>query len=165
MMDLLKQASGFFWTAADVVKPLAPLLTRLVIGAAFLQTGVGKWQNLHDVADYFATLGFPAPTLNAALTATIEAVGGAALILGLGTNLFATLLSSTMVVAILTADRMNLVGALTGGDQSLTDIVPLMFLLPLVWLIPFGAGPFSLDYLLRKRFTAMPLPQSRKVPA
>jgi hypothetical protein len=47
---------------------------------------------------------------------------------------------------------MNLIGALTGtGDHSLTDILPLMFLMPLVWMVAFGAGPFSVDYLLRKR--------------
>ena len=111
-----------------VVKPLAPLLARLVIGHAFMQTGIGKWENFHDTVEFFASLGLPAPAANAAFTASLEVVGGAALILGIGTNLFAALLSSTMVVALLTADRANFIGAITGsGDQSLTDILPLMF--------------------------------------
>src|SRR5436190_13824384 len=104
MMDLLKRLNGLFWAVVAVVKPLAPLLTRIVIGQAFVQTGIGKWENFHDTVEFFASLGLPAPAANAAFTATLELVGGAALILGLGTNLFAALLSSTMVVALLTAD-------------------------------------------------------------
>jgi putative oxidoreductase len=163
MEALFKRVSGFFWAVVGIVKPLAPLLTRLVIGVAFVQTGIGKWENFHDTVDFFASLGLPAPAANAAVTATLEVVGGAALILGLGTNLFAALLSITMVVAILTAERMNLAGALTGtGDHSLTDILPLMFLMPLTWLVVFGAGPISVDYVLKRR-PAVQAIASRKV--
>ncbi len=164
MADLLKRAGGLFWAVVAVVKPLAPVLTRLVIGVSFVQTGLGKWENFHDTVDFFASLGLPAPAANAAFTASLEVVGGAALIVGIGTNLFAALLSSTMVVAILTAERMNLLGALTGnGDHSLTDILPLMFLMPLTWLVAFGAGPLSLDFLLKRRISVQPLTGSRKV--
>jgi putative oxidoreductase len=163
MVTLFKSVSDFFWAVVDVVRPLAPLLTRLVIGVAFVQTGIGKWENFHDTVDFFASLGLPAPATNAALTATLEVVGGSALIVGLGTNLFAALLSSTMVVAILTAERTNLIGALTGtGDHSLTDILPLMFLMPLTWLVAFGAGPLSLDFLLKRRI-GVPAVGTRKV--
>jgi putative oxidoreductase len=163
MEALFKHVSGFFWAVVGIVRPLAPLLTRLVIGVAFVQTGIGKWENFHDTVDFFASLGLPAPAANVAFTATLEVVGGAALILGVGTNLFAALLSLTMVVAILTAERMNLIGALTGtGDHALTDILPLMFLMPLTWLVAFGAGPLSIDYLLSRR-PALQAMASRKV--
>lgn len=153
MVDLVRRLNGFFWAVVAVVKPLAPPLTRLVIGQAFVQTGIGKWENFHDTVEFFASLGLPAPAANAAFTATLEVVGGAALILGIGTNLFAALLSSTMVVALLTADRASFIGAVTGnGDQALTDVLPMIFLMPLTWLVAFGAGPLSLDYLLQKRF-------------
>jgi len=163
MVTLFTRVSGVFWAVVDVVRPLAPLLTRLVIGVAFVQTGIGKWENFHDTVDFFASLGLPAPAANAALTATLEVIGGAALIVGLGTNLFAALLSWTMVVAILTAERTNLIGALTGtGDHALTDILPLMFLMPLTWLVAFGAGPLSLDFLLKRRI-GIPAVGTRKV--
>jgi putative oxidoreductase len=163
MADLLRRTGGLFWAVVAVIKPLAPLLTRLVIGVSFVQTGIGKWENFHDTVDFFASLGLPAPAANVAFTATLEVVGGAALIVGIGTNLFAALLSSTMVVAILTAERMNLIGALTGaGDHSLTDILPLMFLMPLTWLVAFGAGSLSLDFLMKRRLSVQ-LVGSRKV--
>jgi putative oxidoreductase len=163
LVDLVKPLKGFFWAVVAVVKPLAPLLTRLVIGQAFVQTGIGKWENFHDTVEFFASLGLPAPAANAAFTATLEVVGGAALILGIGTNLFAALLSSTMVVALLTADRASFIGAVTGnGDQALTDVLPMIFLMPLTWLVAFGAGPLSLDYLLQKRF-GLPAAEPRRV--
>jgi putative oxidoreductase len=163
MRNLVNPLIGVFWAVVGIVKPLAPLLARLVIGHAFMQTGIGKWENFHDTVEFFASLGLPAPAANAAFTASLEVVGGAALILGIGTNLFAALLSSTMVVALLTADRTNLIGAITGsGDQALTDILPLMFLMPLTWLVAFGAGPFSVDYLLKRRF-GLPLAAPSKV--
>jgi putative oxidoreductase len=140
-----------FWAAARAIRPLAPLLARLVIGHAFLQTGIGKWQSFGDTVEFFRSIGIPAPTANAAFTASLEVVGGIALVLGLGTNLFAALLSSTMVVALATADRDGLIGALTGnGDKTLTDVLPIVFLMPLVWLIAFGAGPASVDYVIAR---------------
>ena len=152
MMEIWQRIRAVFWALVAVVNPLAPLLTRLVIGQAFVQTGIGKWENFHDTVDFFASLGLPAPAANAAFIASLEVVGGTALILGIGTNLFAALLSSTMVVAILTADRANFIGAVTGtGDHALTDVLPVIFLMPLTWLIAFGAGPLSADYLLGKR--------------
>src|SRR5262245_29273705 len=153
MIDLLKRANWMLDLVVAVAKPIAPLLTRVVIGWAFVQTGIGKWQNFPDTVEFFASLGLPAPAANAAFIASLEVVGGAALILGLGTHLFAALLSSTMVVALLTADRAGFIGAVTGsGDQALIDILPVMLFMPLAWLVGFGAGPVSLDWLLKKRF-------------
>lgn len=148
-----------------VAKPIAPLLARLVIGTAFVQTGIGKWQNFSDTAEFFASLGLPAPALNAAFIASLEVVGGAALVVGLGTRLFAALLSATMIVALLTADWASFVGALSGsGDQALIDVLPIMFLMPLSFLVGFGAGPLSLDKLLEKRL-ALALGAPSRVPA
>lgn len=162
-MDIARRMTTLFWAAVAAIRPLAPLLTRLVLGHAFVQTGIGKWQNFEATAEFFAGLGLPAPAANAAFIASLEVVGGAALIVGIGTNLFAALLSSTMLVAILTADRAGFLGALSGsGDQALIDILPVMFLMPLTWLVAFGAGPLSLDSLLGKRL-ARPVAPARKV--
>jgi len=154
MIDLVKRANVLFRAIVDGVKPIAPLLTRVVIGHAFVQTGIGKLQNLSDVTEFFASLGLPAPAANAAFIASLEAVGGVALILGVGTNLFAALLSATMIVALLTADRAAFISAVTGGEQGLTDVLPVIFLMPLAWLVAFGAGPISLDALVKKLFRA-----------
>lgn len=151
--NLFQRLDAAFWLVVAAIRPLAPLLTRVVLGISFIQTGYGKLGSLDDVASFFAQLGIPLPYANAAFIASVELFGGIALVLGLLTNLAAGLLSSTMVVAILTAERQSLWGAITGnGDKAFSDILPLMFLMPLIWLVAFGAGPLSLDRLLSRLF-------------
>jgi len=128
---------------------LAPLLTRLVIGQAFYQTGSGKLSNPEGVTAFFTGLGIPFPELNAAFVSRLEFYGGMLLIVGLLTRLVALGLASTMVVALMTADRESFLGALRGtSDSGLTDVVPVVFLLFLVWLVFSGPGAVSLDALL-----------------
>jgi putative oxidoreductase len=132
---------------------LAPLLTRLVIGWAFHLTGNGKLQNFERTVDFFTGLNIPMPALNAAFVSRLECWGGLLLMVGLGTRIVALLLSSTMVVALLTADRATFVAALKGtGDAGLTDVSAFVFLLFLLWLIFYGPGLASLDALLFRRW-------------
>jgi putative oxidoreductase len=128
---------------------LAPLLTRLLIGQAFYQTGSGKLSNPEGVTAFFSSLGIPFPALNAAFVSRLEFYGGLLLIVGLLTRLAALGLASTMVVALMTADRESFLGALRGtSDAGLTDVVPVVFLLFLVWLVLHGPGVVSLDAAL-----------------
>lgn len=130
---------------------LAPLLTRLVIGYAFYQAGGGKLANMDGTIGFFTELGIPFPAANAAFIARLEFYGGLLLIVGLGTRIVASLLGSTMAVALMTADREPFLNALKGvGDDGLTDVVPVVYGLFLLWLIVFGPGLASLDALVRK---------------
>jgi len=129
------------------VAPIAALATRLAYGKQFMVTGWGKWSNLDNVTQFFTTLGLPMPRANAIVVATVELVGGACLVLGLGTRLCAALLSATMVVALLTADRAGFVDQLAwGGDLTDTKLVTSFpYLLALLWLVGYGGGPVSVD--------------------
>lgn len=133
------------------LQPVAALLTRLVIGTTFVRTGLGKWHNFDNTVKFFTDIHIPAPAANAAFIASLEVVGGACLVLGLGTRVFAALLSATMIVAIATADRADFLAALSGGDKGLLDVTPVPFLLFLGWLVAFGAGAVSLDRLLLRK--------------
>jgi putative oxidoreductase len=126
---------------------IAPLLTRLVVGWGFHVTGHGKLQNLGKVTGFFSDLGIPFPGANAAFIASLEFVGGLCLILGLGTRIFAFLLSCTMVVALLTADKPTFIEKF---PDSLTDVTSFTYLLFLIWLVLYGPGPVSLDRFLSK---------------
>lgn len=131
---------------------IAPLVARLVIGYSFIQTGLGKWRHFDNTVEFFTQIGIPGPAANAAFVATLELVGGWALIFGLGTRLFSLLLSSTMVVALLTADRNSFVGALTGtSDSGLLAVTPVPYLVVLLLLAALSAGPLSVDYCLTRR--------------
>jgi len=124
---------------------LAPLATRIALGLAFFQTGHGKWNNLDKVTQFFASLGIPFPGANATFIALLELTGGLFLVAGLATRLFAFLLSCTMVTAILTSDHQELADKFPSG---FTDVSSFAYLLFLLWLLFYGAGPISLDWLI-----------------
>jgi putative oxidoreductase len=135
--------------AIETLQFAAPLATRLVVGITFFYTGHGKLQNLDRTASFFNDLGIPFPGANAIFISALEFFGGICLMLGLGTRVFAALLSSTMVVALMTADKDSLI---TKFPADLTDVTPVVLLLFLVWLVLYGPGAASLDRLAGRIF-------------
>jgi putative oxidoreductase len=137
-------------SAVDRLTFLAPLATRVTIGLGFLHTGIGKWQHFDNIVQFFAGLGIPFPTVNAGLVATFEVVGGALLLVGLLTRPAAAVLSTVMVVALLTSDGGTFLASWgSASETSPTDVASWVFLLYLLWLIAYGAGPLSVDRLVR----------------
>jgi len=83
----------------------------------------------------------------------LELIGGILLILGLGSRLIGLLLSFNMVVAYWTADHEALVAIFSDpGKFYVAD--PYTFLFASLMVLIFGAGLFSVDALLMKRFQA-----------
>jgi putative oxidoreductase len=142
--SLIQRGIGAASKAVENLQFAAPLLTRLVIGVAFFYTGRGKLANLDRTTSFFSDLGIPFPGANALFISSLEMIGGLCLMLGLGTRIFAALLSSTMVVALMTADKESFMAKF---PAELTDVAPVVLLLFLIWLILYGAGSFSLDHL------------------
>jgi len=125
---------------------LPPLLARVTVGAVFVQSGWGKLHNLDRVVAYFAELGIPAPQLQAPLAAATEFVCGLLVLLGLGTRAAALPLVVVMCVALSTAlaDRI-------GEPTDLFALAEFCYIVLLVGLAVFGAGPVSLDALVARR--------------
>jgi putative oxidoreductase len=145
-IDSLRRGRALALRLAGALTFLAPLVTRLVMGQAFYQTGSGKIANFANTVSFFTELGIPMPEANAFFVSRLEFWGGPLLVVGLATRLVALGLASTMVVALLTADRESFLDALRGaGDAGLTDVVPFVYLLFLVWLVLVGPGMVSLD--------------------
>ncbi len=147
----IRRGVGLALAALGALAFLPPLVTRLVMGQAFFLTGRGKIENFGNTVQFFTELGIPFPDLNAAFVSRLEFYGGVALALGLLTRFVAAGLASTMVVALLTADREAFLGALRmTGDQGVTDVVPFVYLLFLLWLVFSGPGAVSLDSLFSR---------------
>lgn len=131
-------AANFAW--------LAPTLARIVVGWAFVQTGLGKLGNLEQVVDFFRELGIPYPELQAPFVASTEFACGALLVAGLATRVAALPLIGTMVVAIATAQWANVDSAAT-----LFGFVETLYIVLFAWIAIEGPGPISIDALLERR--------------
>ncbi len=147
----VQRAANLGLKVAAALAFLPPLLTRLFLGHAFFLTGQGKLQNPDGVVRFFTELGIPLPALNAAFVSRLEYYGAMLLIAGLLTRIVALMLSGSMAVALLTADKDSLLDALFGrGQGDITSVAPLVLLLGLVWLAFQGPGILSLDAPLAK---------------
>lgn len=137
---------------APVILQVAALLTRVVIGWAFIEAGRPKLANPEGIAGFFGSLGIPFPEANAAFVSRLEYYGGMLLIAGLLTRGVAALLSSTMVVALLTAHRAEIghFFAMSESAPGVLEIDPLPYLIPLLWLIGFGPGLVAVDALVHR---------------
>lgn len=135
--------------AATLQSPLL-LVLRLYWGWSLAQTGWGKLMHLDRTAEFFASLGLPAPKLNAIMAGSTECCGGVLLALGLFARPAALPLAFTMVVAYATADR-EAVQAIFSDTDKFTSAAPFLFLLVSVIVLAFGPGKLSLDHLLARR--------------
>ncbi|MED1914023.1 MULTISPECIES: DoxX family protein [unclassified Brevibacillus] len=120
------------------------LILRVIAGLTFAIHGVAKFQmGLENVAGFFGTMGLPA--FIAYLVAFLEVVGGIALILGLGTRVFAGALSVVMLGAIFKA---KLAAGFLGGEGGAGYELDLALLAMLVSLGISGSSKFALDAIL-----------------
>lgn len=126
------------------------LLVRVYWGWQFAQTGWGKLHHLSHVTHFFTTLHIPAPGPTAAFVSALEFVGGILLIAGLATRLIGLLLAIDMIVAYLTTDLSALGSIISNPDAFYSDAAYTFLFASLIALV-FGAGRFSVDYLIWRR--------------
>ena len=123
---------------------------RAVLAYGFWGPATMKLKDIGAIAEWFSSLGIPAPHLNAWLAAGTEIAGVFLLILGLGTRMIAIPLIITMLVAIKTVHWTN---GFDAGDNGFE--IPLYYIIMLLMLIVSGPGKWSLDNLIRKKCPAM----------
>lgn len=144
-MNLRACLDTFDRLAVHLQSPLLFVL-RAYWGWSFAQTGWGKLTHLDRTAEFFASLGLPAPTLNAIAAGATECFGGVLLFVGLFARPAALPLAFTMIVAYATADR-EAVQAIFSDTDKFTGAAPFLFLLVSVLVLAFGPGKWSLDHL------------------
>ncbi|HEY1498011.1 MAG TPA: DoxX family protein [Acidobacteriaceae bacterium] len=126
------------------------LLVRVYWGWQFAQSGWGRLHNLDRATGFFASLNIPAPHLTVICISLLEFVGGLMLIGGLATRFWGLLLAGDMVVAYLTADRAA-VSSIISNPGQFYGADPYTFLFASLMALIFGAGRYSVDYLLWRR--------------
>ncbi len=125
----------------------AVLPLRAVLGVVFLAHGVQKLaeSGLAGTAGFLGALGIPLPTVAAAVVIAVEALGGAALLLGAATRVAAALLAIDMLGALFTVHLGQGFFLPRGVEFVLTLLAGSLTLAGL------GAGPLSVDAALRRR--------------
>jgi len=141
----LKNTYLEFSRLTEYTQSIALLLGRVAVGYGFYEPAMNKWNDIGSVAEWFASLGIPFPTLNAYMAASTEIVGVLFLILGFLTRLISIPLIVIMIVAIVTVHLSNGFGAGNNGFE-----IPLYYMIFLLIFLSHGAGKFSLDHLLFK---------------
>lgn len=101
---------------------------RLFVGAVFIAHGALKlFAGLSGFTLFLIQVGVPSARIMAPVVASIEFLGGVALVLGLGTRTAAILLSAVMIVAMVT---VTLKAGFSGGyDLNLALLGGLLALL------------------------------------
>lgn len=131
----------------DRINWLPGLLSRVTLGWIFLESGWGKLHNLDKVTEYFVSLGIPWAHFQAPLVSGLELICGFLLLIGLGTRIASLPLMGIMAVAIRTAlwEDVTDLSSFLGTSEFL-------YILLLIWLVIYGAGIISIDFLIKRKW-------------
>jgi putative oxidoreductase len=123
------------------VLDIALLITRIILGVFFIGHSYKKLKDPRDMADWLSGLGYRPGILWAWLIIIAEFFGGIGVILGLGTRLFALMMSAVMIQGIY---HRKIVKKLPFGDGWDLKFITLASTLSLILV---GAGAIALDAL------------------
>jgi len=129
-----------------IIQSLPSIITRLVIGFVFVESGYGKFKNLSQVINYFDSLNIPYPSFQAPLVAGVELAAGLLILMGLLTRIASLSLITIMIVALVTAKAEDIVDI-----SALLGVSEFLYIVLLIGLLTYGAPCFSLDQLIKKR--------------
>jgi putative oxidoreductase len=130
--------------------PYAPSILRVVVGFIFVNYGINKFANPDGFATFVGSLGFPTPTAFGYFVIALEALGGAALILGLLVRPIALLFLIEMTVTSWLVKLPRGIAPAEGGAGLELDLA--------LWaaaavLVILGPGRLSVDRdVIRREF-------------
>ncbi len=153
-MKIVRRGYELLVSVATKLQSAFLLVVRVYWGYQFAIEGWNKLTHIQKPLEYVSSLGIPLPAFNAWLVSFVELIGGALLILGLGSRLVALALSVDMTVAYIAADRETLKSILSSDPSDFFKAAEFSFLCAALVVLFFGPGKFSLDYLIERRMHA-----------
>lgn len=122
---------------------IARLILRGALGATMIAHGVRHARKLEGTANWFGSIGFRQPKLQAALSAAVELGSGTAVLAGAATPLAASAMVGTMTVAYKSVHEPNGYFVVDEGWEYVAFISA-----SAVALSAIGPGRLSVDHLL-----------------
>ena len=150
-----------FSIAGKNYRQIAPLFLRLIIGFGFMAHGWAKLSRGPEGFEKLLTqLNVPFPHLMSWITPSVEIVGGAAIFLGIFVSIIAVPLIITMMVAMFGIhihygfSSIKTIGLTPQGPLFGPPgyEITLLYICGLISLLISGAGKFSIDAMLSKRY-------------
>ena len=117
-----------------------PLLGRILIGAPFILSGLGKLASYTATVGFIGSVGLPLPQLGWVIAIVVELGGGTLLLLGYRARLIASVLAA---FALATAVFFH--HNFADQNQMIHFLKNIMILGGLLQIVYFGAGPLSVD--------------------
>lgn len=133
------------YSLLNKLKDLPLLFIRLILAYGFFKPALMKVKDVNSIAEWFASINIPFPTLNAYLATGTEVLGVLLLTIGLFSRIISIPLIITMIVAIITVHLEN---GFEAGENGFE--IPLYYIIMLFTLVIYGSGKLSLDHLLFK---------------
>lgn len=132
---------------SPLIRDIATLIARLGIGIVFVAHGWQKFftYGIAGVQKSFAGMGAPLPDVSAIVAATVELVGGFALILGAATAIAGALLFLDMLGAYFIVHIGKGIFVTEGGAELVIALGVGSLLIAAI-----GAGRFSVDAVVGK---------------
>lgn len=164
-MRLIVNSSKKIVNMLDKSAPwLALLMLRILIGWEYLEAGLEKYKGENWFTDIQNQFPFPfdvvPPGISWQMATWFEIVGGAAIMIGLGTRFFSLSLIILTIVAISAvhwpadwqAYSELLKGYVISNDGFGNFKLPVLFLAMLIPLVFFGPGKLSFDAFIRRKY-------------
>ncbi|MBP7916910.1 MAG: DoxX family protein [Arenimonas sp.] len=143
---------------------LGLLVLRVLMGWEYLEAGLEKFHGQNWFTDIQSQFPFPfnsvPPAISWQMASWFEIIGGAALIIGLGTRFFSLSLIVLTIVATAAVHwpaewssfAVLMKGYVITDDGFGNFKLPLLFLAMLTALLFYGPGKLSLDAFIRRRY-------------
>jgi len=168
MLERTQKLFGLYSRNAHLLAPAALLIVRLAWGWELVESGYGHLTHLDQTTEFFNSLHISMPRANAVISGTTEMVGGTLWMLGLGTRIISVPLLFNFIVAYLTASHDKVAQFFRQDPSNFIDDTAFPFLVTSLLMIAFGAGPISLDALIKRfvpHLSKRPVENSLAAPA
>ncbi|MEH7377692.1 DoxX family protein [Neobacillus drentensis] len=122
------------------------LILRVMLGITFFVHGLVKFQGgIENIVGWFDSIGLPGALAYG--VASVEMIGGAALVLGLGSRIVSAILALLMIGATI---KVKLAIGFLGNGQMAGYELDLALLAMAVFIAINGSKTFALDQLIIK---------------
>lgn len=121
------------------------LLIRLTLAYGFYTPAINKWQDINAIAEWFESMNYPLPKINAYLAAGTEMAGVILLTIGFASRIITIPLMIVMLVAIFTVHLQNGWEASNNGFE-----IPFYYLIMLTVIFIYGPGKISIQGIINR---------------